>query len=237
MPSRRELTLYLVRHGETTANAADILQGQSDYPLTEKGMKGSTATGKALRAVPFVRAYSSDLFRAYNTACLITAESDGYVTKDSIQTNVMLRELNFGVRENRARGTTVKEAKAALALERGCDVTDIIDDAESVEHCVSRQLQFLHLLFKDVEEKRDDIENVVEQISSPSSSHSSGIETADVLVVSHGGFIKRFLAAYCGVNIERIENNAVSRVTVRYNCEGGFDVRPVDGKINDFSHL
>ncbi|HNX98653.1 MAG TPA: phosphoglycerate mutase family protein, partial [Candidatus Aminicenantes bacterium] len=31
-------TLYLVRHGTTAANFADILQGRADNPLSEEGL-------------------------------------------------------------------------------------------------------------------------------------------------------------------------------------------------------
>lgn len=195
-PMSRELNLYLVRHGETTANAADILQGQSDYPLTERGHSQSIATGQALKATPFSAAYSSDLFRAYHTACLIAAESEHISSKDVIRQSRLIRELHFGVRENMKRGTSVKEAKAELARERGCNIDDVIDNAESLEDCDNRLRQFLHQLFDD-------------DITSGGASEDKAAK--NVLVVSHGGFLKRFLSSLCGITIDRIANNAVSR--------------------------
>ena len=37
MTARAETTLYLVRHGESEANAAKRYAGQSDSPLTARG--------------------------------------------------------------------------------------------------------------------------------------------------------------------------------------------------------
>lgn len=39
------LQVYLVRHGETEWNAARRIQGQSDSPLTEKGLSGPSGGG------------------------------------------------------------------------------------------------------------------------------------------------------------------------------------------------
>lgn len=56
--------VYIVRHGETDWNRTRKLQGQSDVPLNETGLKQSMLVGEALKEVPFVRALSSDLQRA-----------------------------------------------------------------------------------------------------------------------------------------------------------------------------
>lgn len=56
--------VYVVRHGETDWNRTRKLQGQSDVSLNETGLKQSMLVGEALKDVPFVSAYSSDLQRA-----------------------------------------------------------------------------------------------------------------------------------------------------------------------------
>lgn len=56
--------VYVVRHGETDWNRTRRLQGQSDVSLNEMGLKQSMLVGEALKDVPFVRAFSSDLQRA-----------------------------------------------------------------------------------------------------------------------------------------------------------------------------
>ena len=56
-------SLYVVRHGLTTANKEGVLQGQMDTPLHEIGIQGAISTGERLKDVKFSHAYSSDLSR------------------------------------------------------------------------------------------------------------------------------------------------------------------------------
>lgn len=65
------MRLYFVRHGETDWNVGKRLQGRTDIPLNQKGVDLAKATGRALRDVPFSRAFTSPLRRAFKTAELI----------------------------------------------------------------------------------------------------------------------------------------------------------------------
>lgn len=58
--------LVLVRHGEATANAAGLLLGRTDAPLTEAGRAQAAALGSRLG--PVSRLVSSPLRRALDTA-------------------------------------------------------------------------------------------------------------------------------------------------------------------------
>jgi len=69
--SREPTTLYLVRHGESEANAAQIYAGQVDSPLTERGRGQAEAVADALRELRVDRVVSSDLSRARDTASAI----------------------------------------------------------------------------------------------------------------------------------------------------------------------
>ena len=42
------LNLYLIRHGQTEYNAAGIVQGWCDSPLTAEGKAGAAQTGNAI---------------------------------------------------------------------------------------------------------------------------------------------------------------------------------------------
>lgn len=59
----------LVRHGEATANAAGLLLGRTDAPLTETGRAQAAAVG--LRLGPVARLISSPLRRASDTAAAL----------------------------------------------------------------------------------------------------------------------------------------------------------------------
>jgi broad specificity phosphatase PhoE len=65
--------LLLVRHGESEANAAGLLVGRSDPPLTGRGRDQAVALGARLRRhrVVVARVVSSPLTRAHDTAVLL----------------------------------------------------------------------------------------------------------------------------------------------------------------------
>lgn len=72
------MELYLVRHGQSAANAAQILQGAKiDTHLTPKGRRQALQTKKKLAGRSFDQIFASPLKRARETAELITgSESD-----------------------------------------------------------------------------------------------------------------------------------------------------------------
>src|SRR5579859_4006676 len=65
--------ILLARHGETVFNVEGRWQGQSDSPLTERGLLQARELGRALSAEPIVAVYSSDLGRALQTAAEVAA--------------------------------------------------------------------------------------------------------------------------------------------------------------------
>jgi glucosyl-3-phosphoglycerate phosphatase len=66
--------LILVRHGESTWNAEERLQGQLDPPLSERGREQSRALAGMVDGVPGERIVCSDLGRARETAELMGVE-------------------------------------------------------------------------------------------------------------------------------------------------------------------
>ena len=62
--------IYIVRHGQTAKNKANILQGRSDIPLNETGVKQAEETGRKLAdaGVVIQKVWSSPLIRARQTA-------------------------------------------------------------------------------------------------------------------------------------------------------------------------
>ena len=65
--------IYLIRHGETDRNRANLLQGRSDVPLNETGVRQARETARFLkdRGIVFNRVYSSPLIRAVETAGIV----------------------------------------------------------------------------------------------------------------------------------------------------------------------
>src|SRR5688500_14094512 len=71
----KEMTILLLRHGQTDSNASGIVQGHLPVPLNELGHRQATALAARLRvATPRIgRLISSDLPRAAQTAEPIAA--------------------------------------------------------------------------------------------------------------------------------------------------------------------
>ncbi|WP_047984396.1 histidine phosphatase family protein [Ornithinibacillus californiensis] len=69
-------TVYLIRHGETNWNVEDRMQGRTDIPLNEKGIKQANACGASLQPSQFDRIISSNLIRAKKTAEIINSYLD-----------------------------------------------------------------------------------------------------------------------------------------------------------------
>ena len=62
------LHLHLVRHGQTTFNRYNRLQGWCNAPLTEAGLADADKAAEKLKYVRFAAAYCSDTSRAQITA-------------------------------------------------------------------------------------------------------------------------------------------------------------------------
>ncbi len=88
--------LVVVRHGESMCNLEGKLQGQYDSPLSPLGIRQAQACADYLSTWDFDAAYSSDLSRAYDTACIIAAKHEGI----SVEKDAALREIYFGKWQN-----------------------------------------------------------------------------------------------------------------------------------------
>jgi broad specificity phosphatase PhoE len=95
----KEISILLIRHGETQWNVEKRVQGQTDIPLNEKGMTQAKMTAEKLsREHPDISAiYSSDLSRACSTA-------EATAKKFNLPINVRhsFREMNAGSSEGMA---------------------------------------------------------------------------------------------------------------------------------------
>jgi broad specificity phosphatase PhoE len=72
MPGRQEL--LLIRHGQSTANATGVWQGQMDFPLSDEGRRQARCVGRALAGEHLDGLYASPLARAFETAEIIARE-------------------------------------------------------------------------------------------------------------------------------------------------------------------
>lgn len=66
--------MILVRHGQSTANASGVWQGQLDFPLSGQGRQQALYAGRALKGTKISGIYASPLSRAFETAEIIARE-------------------------------------------------------------------------------------------------------------------------------------------------------------------
>lgn len=83
--------LYLVRHGETTDNAAQIMQGQTQGCLNENGKRQACELRDRLSGVHIDAFVSSDLKRAIDTAAIVSGKP-----VEAIAKTPLLRERDWG---------------------------------------------------------------------------------------------------------------------------------------------
>ena len=86
-----DTVLFLVRHGETVDNARQIMQGQTQGCLNEKGREQARVVAERLAAESIDAIVASDLRRAIQTAEII-AEPHGL----PVVTTPLLRERDWG---------------------------------------------------------------------------------------------------------------------------------------------
>jgi broad specificity phosphatase PhoE len=77
--------LYIIRHGKTEMNRANLLQGRSDIPLNEEGILQAQEASDSLRDVHFDHVFSSPLSRALQTAKIVAPQSDPTVDERLIE--------------------------------------------------------------------------------------------------------------------------------------------------------
>ena len=66
--------IYIIRHGKTDLNQANVLQGRSDHPLNEEGIDQARKAAEKLKSISFSYVFSSPLQRALETAKIIVPD-------------------------------------------------------------------------------------------------------------------------------------------------------------------
>ncbi len=202
------LRLWLVRHGESTWNAARRVQGWADPPLTEKGRWQARRVAERLGQLDEVTAlYTSPQVRARQTAEAIAAATSVAPIED-----VRLCEHGMGEATGRNWDEIIDLWPHLLEYaHRGETVRPYIPETEPEEEFYTR------------------VEAIFDEIIAR---HEKG----DVVIVAHGGTFRGFLAAWFNVPWEtylglRFGNASVTLAEIE--MPGWMNVLFV----NDISHL
>ena len=73
--------IYLIRHGQSEGNLYDLFLGHTDLDLTELGKKQAKRVTTYFRDIAIDAIFSSDLKRAYHTACPLAEMKKLPITK------------------------------------------------------------------------------------------------------------------------------------------------------------
>lgn len=215
------LHLYLVRHGQTLFNRYNRLQGWSNSPLTEKGLKDADKAAKKLENITFAAAYCSDTTRAQITAqrILDASEAAGNA-RPKLVSDMHFREQCYGYFE----GQDMQMAWWAAGAPNGAKTYNEI--VEKFGLAATRDMLKEADPFHDAE---SDIEywTRVEDGFKLISSNSSLKDGDNVLQISHGNtllsLMHRFAPAGYDLS-ERPANGSVTRLD--------FDTtKPIDNAI------
>ena len=189
MPDLQEL--LLVRHGQSTANARGIWQGQMEFPLSMEGRVQACLAGRGLSGEPFEGLYSSPLSRAFETAQIIRdrAGFEGEVVPVD-----GLSERNGGILEGHTwaeqEQLNPELAKKFLAIPE--EERWALVGAETDEEVIAR---------------------FEEALSSIRALHPGG---SRIVVVSHGGVMRAFLRERFGTGVlpgtQRAANASITRM-------------------------
>mmetsp|Transcript_4973 Transcript_4973/g.6428 ORF Transcript_4973/g.6428 Transcript_4973/m.6428 type:complete len:231 (+) Transcript_4973:20-712(+) len=214
----KQLKLTIVRHGETNANVAGILQGQSldpNFRLTDLGIHQARAAGEVLRTQCWWRILCSDLPRTRETAHHILKQNE------PIEYTSLIREKSFGLCEGKSKEMRSKETGliANFIKEHGNGI--IPPQSETHDEVDKRCIRVIEHIISQY--------NIYEQHQTASDQHP------EVLIISHGGFIKRFMHTICGHKVSVVNNASISTVMVMLDRDGNSTCTPVE--INNTEHL
>jgi broad specificity phosphatase PhoE len=189
MPELQEL--LLVRHGQSTANARGIWQGQMEFPLSKEGRVQACLAGRGFSGDRFEGLYSSPLSRAFETARIIRdrAGFEGEVVPVD-----GLSERNGGILEGHTwaeqEQLNPELAKKFLAIPE--EERWALVGAETDEEVIAR---------------------FEEALSSIRALHPGG---SRIVVVSHGGVMRAFLRERFGTGVlpgtQRAANASITRM-------------------------
>jgi len=131
--------LILIRHGETVWNQQRRMQGHSDSPLSETGVRQARLLARHLKQIAFSALYSSDSGRAQHTA-----RSVAEVTGHDIVLEPRLRERHFGVFEGLTGSEIEANFSADYARFKSRDQAHVIPGGESAAQFRARVSACFH---------------------------------------------------------------------------------------------
>ena len=134
------MKIWIARHGQTRLNYEQRMQGLTDEPLNETGIRQAKNARRLIGDVSFDAVYSSPLDRAITTGSII-----GNVPREEIILDERIIEVDFGIYEQRKFGSM------GLAMTAYWALPELFPAPSTVEKTISmrkRSASFLQELEK-----------------------------------------------------------------------------------------
>jgi len=181
----------LIRHGQSTANASGVWQGQLDYPLSEEGRRQARYAGLALSTETLDAFYSSPLSRASETA------------------RIVAREANFAGEVKPVEGLT--ERHGGILQGQTWEQQEARNPEFAREFLALPEEERWTMAGAETDE--DILERFEHALSEITARHPDG---ARIVAVSHGGVMRAFLRDRFGPKVlpgtTRAANASITRI-------------------------
>jgi len=185
MSKDKVCTIYLVRHGESKANVDKIVQGHTDSPLTENGVKQAEEIRDKFSQVLFGAIYSSDLMRAKRTADIIAAGRG-----IAVRALPGLREKYFGDFEGKDNSEFVETLK---------------DEFHKFENLLSEEEMWEHKAHPSMESDKELLVRARSALQEIANMHIG----ENVLVVTHRYLIRMILVSFGHGSYKNLKDGAL----------------------------
>ena len=167
------MNLIIVRHAESTGNTEDRLQGQDDFPLSERGRRQASLLKARFESEGYLptHIYSSPLSRTLETARIASA---GWEVPISEWDDLM--EVDVGVFSGLTWGDIQARFPEMAFRFAESNNLDVVEGAETFERRLERGMRVVDRIM--AEHRNDDL----------------------VLIFSHGGIMRYQIARILGTN-------------------------------------
>ena len=177
-------SLTLIRHGQSTYNAANLFTGNADVPLTALGEEEALQAGKKLKGLTFNLAYTSMLVRAQETLRIILKEIK-QTTIPIIQNKALDERMYGNLQGLNKADTAAKYGNAQVEIwRRSYDVRP--PGGESLEDTFNRTVPYY-----------------------TSTIQPNLVEGKNVLIVAHGNSLRALM-----MHLENISKEEIAAVNI-----------------------
>ncbi|BDR54579.1 phosphoglycerate mutase [Bombiscardovia apis] len=199
--------VYAVRHGQTYFNRYNRLQGWSDSPLTEQGLRDADLAAHKLESVKFQAAYSSDTNRAQVTAQRILELNKFSEPIPKLETAMNFREQFYGYFEGQDMGAAWWAAGAPHGAKSYSEIV--------AQYGLAATRDFLKEAdpFHDAESDQEYWQRV-ETGFRLIASNSQVEDGSQVLLVWHGNSLLNFMYRFADQDYDLSERPANGSVTI-----------------------